>query len=72
MHVVDPDEEDDEEKCTVVVSLMQKDGRKLRIIQKTDDNGNQAIGFDLLKVCICNIVIRKTYIFNIYFIYTHI
>lgn len=52
MHVVDPDEDDDEDKCTVVISLMQKDGRKLRIVTKSDDDTNAAFGFNLLKVCI--------------------
>lgn len=44
--VTDPDEDDEEEVCTVIVGLMQKDRRKLRCQGKA----NLTIGFDIYDV----------------------
>ena len=50
MKLVDPDEDDDEQKCTISISLMQKYRRQLKVARKTLDDLEEAIGFDILKV----------------------
>ena len=53
MTVTDPDENDEEEVCTVIVGLMQKDRRKL----KKKGMANLTIGFDIYDVSDTNITI---------------
>ncbi len=46
----DPDKGDDEQTCTLCVSLMQKYRRQLKVKRKTTEDLEEAIGFDILKV----------------------
>ena len=45
----DDDEEDTQDKCTLIVSLMQKHARKERTLRRVDETG-VAIGFNLYEV----------------------
>ena len=42
----DPDDDDDQDKCQLVVGLLQKDRRKLKLLGKD----NLTIGFAIYKV----------------------
>ena len=48
--LTDPDETDDVDTCTLIVSLMQKFRRKMRTQMKTVQYLNLAIGFKIYKV----------------------
>ena len=48
--LTDPDETDDVDTCTLIVSLMQKFRRQLKTSTKKTENQEEAIGFDVLKV----------------------
>ena len=50
--LTDPDETDDVDTCTLIVSLMQKFRRKMRTQMKTTQYLNLAIGFKIYKVSI--------------------
>ncbi|ELU01678.1 hypothetical protein CAPTEDRAFT_182806 [Capitella teleta] len=49
IRLTDPDEDDDEELCTLVVSLVQKFTRRRKTFEKTDDTQG-AIGYDVYRV----------------------
>ena len=49
VRLVDVDENDEDEECTLVVSLMQKYARARRTTEKSDTT-DTAIGFDIYKV----------------------
>ena len=55
--LTDPDETDDVDTCTLIVSLMQKFRRKMRTQMKTVQYLNLAIGFKIYKVRITKIQI---------------
>ena len=55
--LTDPDETDDVDTCTLIVSLMQKFRRKIRTQMKTVQYLNLAIGFKIYKVRITKILI---------------
>ena len=44
--MVDPDEDDDEDICTIIVALMQMDRRKL----KREGGQNLTMGYDIFQV----------------------
>ena len=48
--LTDPDDGDNIETCSVVVSLMQKNRRRMRTDLKTLDYLEVAIGFEIYKV----------------------
>ena len=48
--LTDPDETDDVDTCTLIVSLMQKFRRQMKTSTKKTENQEEAIGFDVLKV----------------------
>ena len=49
MTLTDPDEYDDDDKCTLIVSLMQKPDLTMRTKRKTEFI-NEEINFDVYKV----------------------
>lgn len=50
VHLTDVDENDDEDKCSLLVSLMQKDSRLKRISQGTDESAEEYVQFRLFKI----------------------